>query len=54
MTKSSKVLISAAVTIVVIAIIYKVQKHKQVKHKVNKKALKEGFANCNNYKKHKK
>ena len=31
MTKSSKILISAAVTIVVIAIIYKIQKHKNAK-----------------------
>ena len=53
MTKSSKILISAAVTIVVIAIIYKIQKHKNAKHHVNKKDLKEGFASCSNYEKHK-
>ena len=53
MTKSSKILISAAVTIVVIAIIYKIQKHKNAKHHVNKKDLKEGFASCANYEKHK-
>ena len=35
MTKSTKVLISAGVTIVVIAMIYKVQKHKNAKHKIN-------------------
>ncbi len=53
MTKSGKIVISAAVTIVVIAIIYKIQKHKTAKHKINKKVLKEGFANCANYEKHK-
>ena len=53
MTKSVKILISAAVTIVIIAIIYKTQKHKKSKHSINKQALKEGFANCANYDKHK-
>ena len=53
MTKSGKILVSAGVTIIVIAIIYKIQKHKNAKHRVNKKDLKEGFANCANYEKHK-
>ena len=52
MTKSTKVLISAGVTIIVIAMIYKIQKHKNAKHKINTKDLKEGFASCANYKKH--
>ena len=53
MTKSAKILISAAVTIVIVAMIYKIQKHKNAKDKINTKDLKEGFANCNNYNKHK-
>ena len=53
MTQSGKILVSAGVTIMVIAIIYKIQKHKNAKHKVNKKDLKEGFASCANYEKHK-
>ena len=52
MTKSTKVLISAGVTIIVIAMIYKIQKHKNAKHKINTKDLKEGFASFANYKKH--
>ena len=52
MTKSTKVLISAGVTIIIIAMLYKIQKHKNAKHKINTKDLKEGFASCANYKKH--
>ena len=53
MTKSVRVLMSAAVTIVIIAIIYKTQKHKRAKNSINKQVLKEGFTNCANYEKHK-
>jgi hypothetical protein len=53
MTKSVKVLMSAAVTVVIIAIIYKTQHHKRVKHSINKQVLKEGFTNSANYEKHK-
>ena len=53
MTKSVRVLMSAAVTIVIIAIIYKTQKHKRAKNSINKQVLKEGFANSANYEKHK-
>ena len=42
-TKSSKILITSSVTIVIIAIIYKTQKHKKIKNKINKKIMKEGF-----------
>ena len=52
-TRSMPILISAAGTIVVIAIIYKTQQHKRVKTSINKQALKEGFANSANYEKHK-
>ena len=52
-TRSTKLLVTTAVTLVIIAIIYKIQRHKRIKRRVNKKALKEGFTNVNNYEKHK-
>ena len=53
MTKSVRVLMSAAGTIVIIAIIYKTQKQERAKNSINKQVLKEGFANSANYEKHK-
>jgi hypothetical protein len=53
MTRSVNILLSGAGTIVIIAIIYKTQKHKRAKHSINKQVLKEGFANVANYEKHK-
>ncbi len=50
-TRLIKVLISGLVTIVIIAIIYKVKKHKYIKKKINKKSIKEGFANNYDYEK---
>ena len=44
LTKSVKILLSAAMTIIIIAIIYKTQKKKRVKNNINKQLLKEGFA----------
>ena len=52
-TKSLRILMTAGVTLIIVAIIYKVQKHKKVKKRINKQALKEGFANSANYIKHK-
>ncbi len=52
-TKSVKVLISAVMTILIIAIIYKTQKQERIKNSINKQELKEGFANAANYEKHK-
>uniref|UniRef100_A0A6C0C6M9 Minor capsid protein P9 transmembrane helices domain-containing protein n=1 Tax=viral metagenome TaxID=1070528 RepID=A0A6C0C6M9_9ZZZZ len=53
LTKSVKILLSAAMTIIIIAIIYKTQKKKRVKNNINKQLLKEGFTNAANYEKHK-
>jgi len=53
MTRSVKMLMSAAVTVITIAIIYKTQNQKRVKHSINKQSLKEGFASNANYEKHK-
>lgn len=48
-TKSIKILISSGITLLIIAIIYKVQKHKKSKKKIAKKIFKEGFSSCKEY-----
>ncbi len=52
MTKSTKILVSSFITIFIIAMIYKIQKHKNSKKRLTKKLLKEGFINEINYVKH--
>jgi hypothetical protein len=52
MTKSTKILVSSFITIFIIALVYKVQKHKISKKKITKKLLKEGFTNIINYENH--
>ena len=51
-TRRQTWLISGVVSLTVIAILYKFQKNNQVKKKITKKQLKEGFANNENYEKH--
>lgn len=46
-TKSSKILITSGVTIIIITIVYQTQKHKKTKNKINKKFIKEGLQNYN-------
>ena len=44
-TRSLNILISAAVTLVVIVILYKTQQHNSAKKKINSKIAREGFSN---------
>ena len=44
MTKSVKILISAAITLVAIVLIYKTKKGQEVKKEINKQIVKEGFS----------
>lgn len=53
LTRSLKIVISAAITLVVIVIIYKTEKRNDIKKEINKKIVKEGFTNKKLYKKHK-
>lgn len=51
LTGSVKVLVSAIITIVIIAILYKTRKHHDVKKELNRKIVKEGYTNRTLYKK---
>ena len=53
MTKSMKILISSGVTILVVAIIYKVQTNKNTKKKIANEIFQEGFVNSEEYEKKK-
>lgn len=50
-TRSLNILISAAVTLVIIVILYKTQQHNAAKKKINSKIAREGFTNPELYKK---
>ena len=49
-TRSPKLPISAAITLVVVVIIYKTSKHNDIKRKIGEKIVREGFTNPALYK----
>ncbi len=53
LTRSVKVLISAAITLVIIVLLYKTRKHADAKKAMNTKIVKEGFTNRKLYEKSK-
>ncbi len=51
LTRSFRIVISSAVTLVIIVLLYKIRKHADVKKKINKKIVKEGFTGRKLYEK---